>query len=74
MSPRNSAVFAGPEAFAQAVADMPRQELIDTLRGLHCRFDLDFSDAYLARLSDDRLRHVLLAAGLHAAELPGSAS
>lgn len=61
-----------PEQFARAVAAMPRQELIATLRGLHCPFQLDFSEAYLQSLSDDRLRHVVLAAGLHAADLPGS--
>ena len=51
-----------------SIAGMDREVLIWRLRGLDCRFKIDFTDEYLHTLSLERLRHIVLSAGMHAAE------
>lgn len=48
------------------VAEMPRAELIDLLLEFPCSFPTDFTREYLETLELDRLRHVAMAALLHA--------
>jgi len=45
---------------------MNRAGLIRMLRRLDCDFELDFTDEFLADISLPRLRHIVLAASLHA--------
>jgi hypothetical protein len=51
---------------ATSIAALGRDELKKRIRNFRGRFKLDFSDEYLDRLSIDRLRHILLAALIHA--------
>ncbi len=44
---------------------MDREGLIETLRRMRCEFPMDFTDDYLASLSIERLKHIVLAASLH---------
>ena len=53
------------ERFITSIAVMERPALIRTLHTLRTSFAMDFTDEYLNSLSLDRLRHVVLAAGLH---------
>ena len=48
------------------LARMNRQELKAVLDSLKTRFPLDFTDDFLAEIPVDKLRHVTLAACLHA--------
>lgn len=48
------------------LAVMDRHELRALLDSLKMRFPLDFTDEFLADISTDKLRHVTLAACLHA--------
>ncbi len=48
------------------LASMDRRQLKDLLGSLATRFPLDFSDEFLAEIPTDKLRHVTLAACLHA--------
>lgn len=48
------------------ISRMDRDELKNMLRSLRCKFKLDFTDEFLATVSIERLRHILLAAVLHA--------
>jgi len=52
------------------IAEMDRSSLIEALRGLECDFQLDFDEQFLASVSIERLRHILLAACMHAHKLP----
>ncbi len=52
------------------VADMDRPHLIEILRSLRCDFRLDFTDDFLQSASMERLRHIVLAAVLHARNAP----
>ena len=54
------------EKLAKRVADMNRPELVRMLRKLDCGFRMDFTDKFVASLSLTRLRHIVLAACLHA--------
>ncbi len=54
------------EQLVVEIATMNRVDLISMLKKLNCRFKLDFTDDYLDSLSLERLRHVALAAALHA--------
>jgi len=56
------------ETLASSIATMDRPELVDTLRGLDCGFEMDFSDAVLAEMDLERLQHIVLAAALRARE------
>ncbi|HUS46808.1 MAG TPA: hypothetical protein VM098_01720 [Phycisphaerae bacterium] len=55
----------GAEELAVSISNMRRAELIRLLRGMHCSFDLDFTDEFLKSVGLSRLRHILLAAALH---------
>jgi len=50
------------EQAANAIAQLGRGELTSRIKSFHGRFKLDFTGTYLANLSVDRLRHILLAA------------
>lgn len=50
------------EKTAASLASLGRVELKRRIKGFKGRFRMDFTDAYLDRLSVDRLRHILLAA------------
>ena len=52
------------------ISTMDRIGLVRTLRGLHCNFELDFTDEFLESISLQRLRHIVTAAMLHAHEAP----
>ena len=49
-----------------SLAAMNRTELKALLESLRTRFPLDFTEEFLAEIPDDKLRHVTLAACLHA--------
>ncbi|HUT57438.1 MAG TPA: hypothetical protein VNA25_06265 [Phycisphaerae bacterium] len=51
---------------AASLAGMSRSQLTRTLGQLDCPFTLDFTDEYLKSISLERLRHIVLAAWLHA--------
>ncbi len=53
------------DQMACELAQMDRESLIDTLRGMECTFKLDFSDKFLESVSIERLRHIALGASLH---------
>lgn len=53
------------EALMARVLAMGRKELVKTLRGLHCGFEVDFSDEYLSALSVAEIRHLVMGAALH---------
>ena len=55
-----------PEYLAEQLQRMDRRRLVRTLQGLHCPFDLDFTEDFLRTVSLSRLRHIILAASLHA--------
>ncbi len=54
------------EQLVVEISTMNRVDLIGMLKKLNCHFKLDFTDDYLDSLSLERLRHVALAAVLHA--------
>jgi len=54
------------EQTATAIAVLNRNELERRISGFKGRFKLDFTKAYLHKLSVDRLRHILLAALINA--------
>jgi hypothetical protein len=64
MSPQNRS------ALATRLAAMSRAELVRILRGMHCTFQLDFTDEFLRTVSLERLRHIILAASLHERRCP----
>jgi len=50
------------EQAASTIAQLNRDQLTARIKNFQGRFKLDFSTNYLAGQSDDRLRHILLAA------------
>ena len=50
------------ERTAVSIASLGKIELTEKIRTFKGRFKLDFTDDYLKKLSEDRLRHILLAA------------
>ena len=54
------------EKLARRLRDMDRPALVRMLRKLECGFEMDFTDEFVASLSLTRLRHIVLAAYLHA--------
>jgi hypothetical protein len=50
------------ERTAVSIASLGKTELTKKIRTFKGRFKLDFTDDYLKKLSEDRLRHILLAA------------
>ncbi len=53
------------DQMASELAQMDRKSLIETLQGMKCTFELDFSDEFLNSVSIERLRHIALGASLH---------
>ncbi|MBN2591068.1 MAG: hypothetical protein JXA96_14475 [Sedimentisphaerales bacterium] len=51
---------------ATTIATLGRNELKKRIKNFHGRFKLDFTEEYLNKLSEDRLRHILLAALINA--------
>ena len=51
---------------AKQLATMDRVELVGFIRNLKCTFQMDFTDDFLGSMSLGRLRHVAVAAALHA--------
>jgi len=47
------------------IEEMGRADLVRLLKGMRCSFALDFTDEFLDSLSLQRLRHIVLGAGLH---------
>jgi hypothetical protein len=45
-----------------SVSELGKSELKQRIKNFHGRFKLDFTDDYLDTVSEDRLRHILLAA------------
>jgi hypothetical protein len=60
------------DSSAARVARMNRRSLIRMLRRLDCGFKVDFTDEFLAGVSMQRLRHIVLAAVLQAGKLAES--
>ena len=56
------------DQLAKQLAQMDREGLVDTLRSMQCKFEMDFSDEFLDSVSIERLRHITLAASLHAVQ------
>ena len=54
------------EKLAEKIAAMPRRRLVTLLRSMDCAFTIDFTDKFLKSASLERLRHIALAAALHA--------
>ena len=54
------------EKLVNEVQAMARQEVLEALRGMAGRFPMDFSADFLADCSEERLKHILLAARLYA--------
>ena len=61
MSPQQSI-----ERSVSSIISMGKTELKKCIRNFGGRFELDFTDDYLDDASVDRLRHILLAATIHA--------
>jgi len=54
------------EQLAKKIAEMPRRRLVALLGSMDCDFAIDFTDKFLKSASLERLRHIALAAALHA--------
>jgi len=54
------------EQLAASLALQDRPTLIKILRSVRCSFPMDFTDEFLQTVSLERLRHIVLAAELHA--------
>ncbi len=54
------------ELLVARIGSLDRCGLIQELRRMRCSFEIDFSDDFLNSVSLERLRHIVLAAGLHA--------
>lgn len=48
-----------------AIRELTRERLVEELMQFKGAIQLDFTEEFLSRLSDEKLRHVLLAAYLH---------
>ena len=60
-------VLQSVDRMASRLARMNRDGLVRTLRQIHCSFELDFTEEFLASISVERLRHITLAAWMAAA-------
>jgi len=60
------------EKFAEQVSSMDRQSLIRLLRRFQCKFEMDFTDEFLNKMSLPRLRHIVVGAMLHAENVPAA--
>ena len=54
------------DELAKSVAGMDREALISMLGRMRCTFPLDFTQEFLRTVSLEKLRHIVLSAGLHA--------
>ena len=54
------------ETLVNKIQSMDRESLLGTLKNLDCDFAIDFTDEFLNSISTDRLKHIVLAASLHA--------
>jgi hypothetical protein len=54
------------ELLVNEIQAMDRDGLIRLLRNMQCDFAVDFTDDFLNSISVERLRHIALAASLHA--------
>ena len=54
------------DSLVNRIAVMDRQTLLCTLKGMECDFKIDFTDDFLNSISLERLKHIVLAASLHA--------
>ena len=50
------------EKVSASICSMSKSQLQKKIRGFRGNFKLDFTDAYLKGCSEDKLRHILLAA------------
>ena len=64
-------VICNLEDLIQALHAMCRSELLVALRAVPSRFRMDFTDDFLARQSDDRIRHLVFAAYVQARKHAG---
>jgi hypothetical protein len=53
------------EEIVRQVQEMGRVEVVEALHQLALAFPLDFSQDFLAQCTEERLKHILLAARLH---------
>lgn len=70
----NSAQKKAERRFGRIVGitrELSREELKRRIKGFRGTFKMDFTDDYLEGLSDDRLRHLLLAAMINRRGTPG---
>ena len=54
------------EELAREIAELSRRQVLERLEQIHCTFPLDFDEQFLADQTLDKLRHILLAAAMHA--------
>ena len=54
------------DTLVTTIETLDRPGLVKMLRNLDCDFAMDFTDEFLGTISLDRLKHIVLAAGLHA--------
>ena len=50
------------EELAVEISVMPRKDLIRAILNFRGTFKMDFTEDFLGRLTDDRLRHIYIAA------------
>jgi hypothetical protein len=62
------------EELTRQLLTMSRPELVHTLKTFSAPFPVDFTDAFLAKQTDDKLRHVLFALCVHCGRLPRQGS
>ena len=53
------------EQLVDRICSMDRDGLVSALRRMRCEFPMDFTDEFLASMSTERLKHIVLAASLH---------
>ncbi|MDP2974047.1 MAG: hypothetical protein Q8N60_03270 [Candidatus Diapherotrites archaeon] len=63
---RAKQIVAKFELTATSIGGLRKKELIRRIQTFEGRFNLDFTGEYLNKLSEDRLRHILLAALINA--------
>ena len=49
------------DRLSHEIVGLDRDALIRRLRGMSCKFELDFTDEFLQSISLGRLRHIILA-------------
>lgn len=56
------------ETMITQLAEMTREQVIALLKDIRCNFRIDFTEEYLGSVSIEQLRHIALAAYLHAVD------